>query len=132
VAVSLWSPISRWIEIRGEAFTGQAVAGLGGGGIGQNMVRDGVPVGTTGGWIQLNVRPSVAWELGGGVGLDDPDDEDLLPASRLRNRSLEGHVSWRRAPLVVGATVRELRTRYADPVGTRSATQANLAVGFEF
>ena len=131
-AVSLWTPVSRWLEVRVEAFTGQALAGLGGGGIGQNMVRDGAPVRTTGGWIQLSLRPSTAWEIGGGFGMDDPNDEDLIPASRLRNRSVEGHLLWRRAPLVIGATVRDIRTRYADPVGSRSATQANLAVGFEF
>jgi hypothetical protein len=131
-AISLWTPVSRWLELRAEGFTGQALAGLGGGGIGQNMVRDGVPVRTKGGWVQLNLRPSPAWEIGGGVGLDDPDDADLLPASRLRNRSVEGHVAWRRAPLVIGAEVRDIRTSYADPAGTRSATHANLAVGFEF
>ena len=130
--VSLWTPISRWVELRAEGFAGQALAGLGGGGIGQNMVRDGVPVRTKGGWVQLNLRPSAPWEIGGGLGLDDPDDDDLLPASRLRNRVIEGHLLWRRPPLVLGAEVREIRTRYADPVGTRSATHANLAVGFEF
>ena len=131
-AVSVWTPVSRWAELRAEAFTGQALAGLGGGGIGQNMVRDGVPVGTSGGWAQLNLRPSFRWEIGGGLGIDDPDDDDLLPTSRLRNLSFEAHLVWRPAPLVLGAEVREIRTRYADPVGTRSATHANLAVGFEF
>lgn len=131
-AVSLWTPLSRRLDLRAEAFTGQALAGLGGGGIGQNMVRDGVPVRTTGGWIQLNLRPSAAWELGAGIGVDDPDDDDLLPASRLRNTAFEGHLAWRRNPLVVGLEIREIRTRYADPLGTLSATHANLAVGFEF
>jgi hypothetical protein len=131
-AVSVWTPVGRWIDFRAEAFTGQALAGLGGGGIGQNMVRDGVPVHTKGGWGQLNVRPSAAWEIGGGLGMDDPADDDLLPASRLRNLAFEGHVTWRRAPLVVGAEVREIRTRYAAPVGTLSATHVNAAVGFEF
>ncbi len=131
-AISLWTPLSRWVELRAEGFTGQALAGLGGGGIGQNMVRDGVPAETTGGWVQLNLRPSEPWELGAGLGIDDPADGDLLPASRLRNLAVEGHVLWRRAPLVLGVEVRELRTRYAEPVGTRSATHTNLAVGFEF
>ena len=131
-AVSVWSPISRWLDLRGEAFIGQALAGLGGGGIGQSMVRDGVPVRTTGGWIQLNLRPAAAWEAGAGVGVDDPDDDDLLPTSRVRNTAFEGHLAWRPAPLVVGLEVRRIRTRYADPLGTISATHANLAVGFEF
>ena len=78
LAVSVWTPIAAWLELRAEAFTGQALAGLGGGGIGQNMVIDGVPVRTKGGWVQLNVKPSASWEIGGGGGIDDPDDEDLL------------------------------------------------------
>ena len=131
-ALSVWTPISRVLELRAEGFTGQALAGLGGGGIGQNMVQDGVPVRSTGGWVQLNLRPSPGWEFGGGVGLDDPHDEDLVAPARLRNLAVEGHVIWRRAPLVVGAELREIRTRYAAFVSTRSATHANVAVGFEF
>ena len=132
LAFSVWTPVTRWLELRAEAFTGQALAGLGGGGIGQNMVIDGVPVRTKGGWAQLNVKPSARWEIGGGGGIDDPDDEDLLPASRLRNSAFEGHLLWRYPPLVAGVEVREIRTLYAEPVGTRSATHANLGVGFEF
>jgi hypothetical protein len=96
------------------------------------MVVDGVPVSTKGGWAQLNLRPTPAWEIGGGAGIDDPDDEDLLPASRLRNLAFEGHLLWRRLPIVLGFEVREIRTRYAGSVGTRSATHLNLAAGFEF
>ncbi len=131
-ALSVWTPLTGSLELRAEGFTGQALAGLGGGGVGQNMVRDGVPVRTTGGWVQLNLKPNPAWEIGGGAGMDDPDDDDLLPASRLRNLAFEGHVFWRRAPLVLGAEVRELRTRYAAPLGTLSATHVNVAAGFEF
>lgn len=132
VAASIWAPLVRGLEVRAEGFTGQALGGLGGGGIGQNMAVDGVPVRTTGGWVQLNAKPTESWEIGGGVGADDPKDEDLLPASRLRNLVFEGHATWRRLPVVAGVTVREIQTRYAEPVGTRPATHVNLAVGFEF
>ncbi|MGH7534209.1 MAG: hypothetical protein ACREMG_01345 [Gemmatimonadales bacterium] len=123
-----------WVgfELRAEGFTGQALAGLGGGGIGQSMVRDGVPVRTSGGWVQLNLGPSIAWEVGAGFGLDDPDDADLNPESRRRNLAFSGHLHWRRAPAVLGLEVREIRTRYATPVGTLGATHVNLAAGFEF
>ena len=91
----------------------EALAGLGGGGIGQNFGLDSAVVSTTGGWIQLNVRPGGGWEIGGGAGMDDPDDADLDPATqRLRNLAVEGHASWRRAPAVLGAEVRWLQTRY--------------------
>jgi hypothetical protein len=132
LAFSIWTPLGTRLELRAEGFVGQALAGLGGGGIGQNMVRDGVPVRAKGGWAQLNLRPTVQWEIGGGAGIDDPDDEDLGDASRLRNLAIEGHLTWRRLPAVVGIEVRHLRTRYQAPVDDLSATQINLGMGFEF
>jgi hypothetical protein len=132
VALSVWTPIGSRLELRAEGFTGQALAGLGGGGIGQNMVRDGVPVRAVGGWAQLNLRPSIQWEIGGGAGIDDPDDEDLGDPSRLRNVAVEGHLTWRRLPAVVGIEVRHLSTRYRVPTDDLSATQINLGMGFEF
>ena len=135
LAVGIWTPLVPGLELRGEAFVGQAVAGLGGGGIGQNFGLDSAVVETTGGWAQLNARPGTAWEIGVGAGIDDPDDADLDPATptqRLRNLALESHASWRRAPILLGAEVRLLRTRYGAGVGTVKATHLNLAVGFEF
>jgi hypothetical protein len=133
-AVGVWTPLVRGLELRGEAYVGQAVAGLGGGGIGQNFGLDSTTVATGGGWAQLNVRPASGWEVGAGLGIDDPDDADLDPATptqRLRNLALEGHASWRLAPVVLGAEVRLLRTRYTG-IGTVKATHLNLAAGFEF
>ena len=132
LAVSVWTPIGSRLELRAKGFTGQALAGLGGGGIGQNMVRDGVPVRAVGGWAQVNLRPSMQWEIGGGAGIDDPDDADLGDPSRLRNVAVEGHLTWRRLPAVVGVEVRHFQTRYRAPVDDLSATQVNLGMGFEF
>src|SRR5439155_1759233 len=46
------------VELIGEGFVGKALAGLGGGGIGQSLGPPplGVPVRTKGGWGQLNIR----------------------------------------------------------------------------
>ncbi|MBA3497666.1 MAG: hypothetical protein H0T86_11225 [Gemmatimonadales bacterium] len=131
VAVSVWTPLLRGLEVRGEGYTGRALAGLGGGDIGQNFGLDSGAVRTTGGWVQLNARPGAGWEIGAGLGVDDPDDADLDTATqRLRNVALEGHASWRLAPVVIGAELRRLQTRYG--AGTVSGTHANVAVGFEF
>jgi hypothetical protein len=131
LAASVWTPLGSGLELRGEAYTGQALAGLGGGGIGQNFGLDSAAVSTTGGWLQLNARPPGGWEAGVGGAMDDPDDGDLIQASqRLRNVALEGHATWRRAPAVLGAEVRWLQTRYA--AGDLNGTQVNLAMGFEF
>src|SRR5881296_2568330 len=49
------------VELLAEAFSGKALAGLGGGGIGQSLGPTGKEVRTKGGWGQINVRPSHPW-----------------------------------------------------------------------
>jgi hypothetical protein len=119
------------VEVLGEAFIGQAVAGLGGGAIGQNVGVAGAPVHSKGGWGQINVRPRAGWMFGGGCGLDDPDDADVPAAGRFRNFVCEGHVEWRPpGPLVVAFEFRRLETRYL--AGDFVVNHLNLATGFRF
>jgi hypothetical protein len=133
VAISVWTPLAHRLELRGEAYTGRALAGLGGGGIGQNFGLDSAAVNTTGGWVQLNLKPTAAWEIGGGAALDDPDDADLNQTTqRLRNLAVEGHASWRQEPVVIGVELRRLETRYGVSPSDAGATHVNLALGFEF
>jgi len=120
-------------ELLGEAFVGQAVAGLGGGAIGQNNGAGGVPVRTTGGWVQLNLRPRAGWMFGGGCGVDDPKDADVPATGRFRNLVCEGHVEWRPpggGPLVFGFEFRRLETRYQ--AGDFVVNHLNLAAGYRF
>jgi hypothetical protein len=131
VAVMLQVPLGRVLELRGEAFTGKAIAGLGGGAIGQNLGLNGVPVRTRGGWAQLLVKPSPEWELGGGYGIDDPQDADLNTATmRLKNQTVEGHIHWRPSPLILGLEYHHITTTYAS--GNATAGHLNLALGAEF
>ncbi len=133
IAASARFTATRYLELRGEVFAGQALAGLGGGGIGQNLGPGTVPVRTRGGWAQLNIRPHPAIEVGGGYGMDDPDDADLDPTiALLRNLSWEGHFRWRPAPLVLGAEFRRIETTYGPAFGTLFAHHVNVAAGFEF
>ncbi len=124
------------VELVGEGFVGKALAGLGGGGIGQNTGAQGVPLRTHGGWAQLNVRPVREWMFGGGCGLDDPKDEDVLGASltgvgRLKNVVCEGHAEWRPpGPLVFGFEWRRLKTTWTK--GAFTANHLNLAAAYRF
>lgn len=130
-AVMLQLPLGKVLEIRGEAFTGQAIAGLGGGAIGQNLGVNGVAVRTRGGWAQLLIKPTPEWELGGGYGIDDPQDADLVTAtSRLKNQTVEGHLHWRPSPLILGVEYRHINTTYS--AGSAKAGHLNLALGAEF
>jgi len=73
-AVTVRLPLGRRVELRGEAFTGEAIAGLGGGGIGQNLGLNGGTVRARGGWGQILVKPTTEVELGASYGVDDPKD----------------------------------------------------------
>jgi hypothetical protein len=130
VACDLLAPFSIF-ELRAEAFTGQALRGLGGGGIGQSLTTFSEPVVGVGGWAQLNVNPSPIWGIGAGCGMDDPDDIDLAATARLRNVSCGGHfVTHPSGPLVMGIEGRRINTTYAS--GRRGYDHISLFFGFEF
>ncbi len=118
------------IEVRAEGYSGRALRGLGGGGIGQGVTTDGRPVRDRGGWIQLIAQVTPWLELAGGCGSADPRNDDL-PAGRLRNVSCATHVlAQPSGPMLAGLTYRRQRTKYA--AGDRTNHHVNLAVGFEF
>ena len=132
--LSLSTPIVSWLEVRGEFFDGQALAGLGGGGIGQSVNADEEPIESRGGWAQVLVFPVPQVEIGFGAGQDDPDNDDLSGESaRTRNRSWAASVAWRPAPIAIAFEVRHLSTSYgpANP-RTLDVTHLNLAIGVEF
>jgi len=126
------------VTLAGEAFSGQALAGLGDGGVDQNFGPQGQPVRTRGGWVQLNVRLVSGWEFGGGGGMDDPDDTDLLqsdatlPAgARLKNVAIQGHLHWKPGGgLLLGAELWHFQTTY--PQGSISANHVNVFAGVAF
>jgi hypothetical protein len=127
-------------ELVGEAFTGKALAGLGGGGVGQNFGVDGAAVHTTGGWGQFNARPLKDWMFGVGCGIDDPKDADvytvgdstyLTKGGRLKNLACEGHLQWTPpGPVVVAFEFRQIRTTYLT--GEERVNHLNLAIGYRF
>jgi hypothetical protein len=122
------------VEILGEVFAGQALSVLGGGGIGQLAGVGGVPVRTKGGWGQLNLRLRRSVTVGGGCGIDDPDDADLPTApnaARLRNLVCAGMIEWRpQGPLVFGLELRRLTTDYSTNQFT--VTHLNVAAGWRW
>ena len=124
-------PVGARVEFRGEAFEGQGLRGLGGGGIYQGIGVDGRAIRTTGAWGQVNVTWSPRLLVGAGLGYDDPIDADVPTGGRLANRVREAHVHLRPAgPLLLGLEWRELTTTIA--AGDRRNRHLNLAMGFEF
>jgi hypothetical protein len=133
VAASARFTMSRYVEVRAEAFLGQALASLGGGGIGQDLGQAGVPVRTRGGWGQLNLLPAPDVEIGGGFGFDDPDNRDIdLVTARLLNVSYEGHLHVKPGPLVLALEFRRVETTYGPLRGKLFVNHLNIATGFHF
>jgi len=124
---------SPYVEVRAEAFLGQALASLGGGGIGQDLGLNGVPVRTRGGWAQLNLMPSSSLEIGGGYGFDDPDNRDIDPVTaRQMNQTFEGHLHLKPGPLVLALEFRRVETTYGPLRGKLFVNHLNIATGFRF
>jgi hypothetical protein len=124
-------PLGRHVEARGEWFSGQGMRVLGGGQVGQLYGRGGVVVRGSGGWGQVNVKPSPRLLLGAGYGFDDPRDADLPASGRLRNVSSEMHaIAHPGGPLVLSFEWRRMTTTYTARSWTND--HLNVGVGFEF
>ena len=120
-------PLLEWLELRGEFFTGQALRGLGGGGIGQNLALAAAdPLDATGAWAQINFQPRPDFRVGAGCGGDHPDAFAL----RRRNDVCAVYAMTRPAPMFFGAEVRRLRTEYATARFT--SDYVALVAGFVF
>jgi hypothetical protein len=123
------APFTEWLEVRGEWFAGEALRGLGGGGIGQNFIPDTTRgLKTKGAWLQINVKPTHMLNAGVGCGGDHPEQITLL--ARRRNDACAGYGVVRTGPMFFGAEFRRLRTEYV----TRRFTNDHVALvtGFEF
>ncbi len=120
-------PVSNRLELRGEFFTGQALRGLGGGGIGQNFTPLNEPLETSGGWAQLNVRATSMLRLGAGCGGDHPQ----TASTRHRNDACAAYALVRPlGPLFAAFEYRRLRTGYT--AGYFVNDHVTFGAGFEF
>lgn len=129
VSVMLHAPLAEWIELRGTWYRGEALRGLGGGGVSQSFGTGGVPLRDTGGWAQLVLAPVRTVQLVGGCGVSDPDDAQT-PVRR-HNRHCEGGVTWRPGGLpLFGVSYRRISTGYA--AGTQVVRHLNFVTGVEF
>jgi hypothetical protein len=131
IAGDVLLPLGRHVTLRGEVYQGQALRGLGGGGISQNLTIPGDPVEDEGGWAQVEFRPTNLLSFAGGCGVGDPTDVDSLPAGRLKNRVCSVSTTLRPGgPVFVSLGWRGLRTTYST--GSFTNNHFNLALGFEY
>ncbi|MDB4914219.1 MAG: hypothetical protein JWM95_1863 [Gemmatimonadetes bacterium] len=119
------------VEIRGEAYSGRGLRGLGGGGISQNIGRSAAPLSDKGGWGQLNVDVHPVVRVGAGFGEDQPDEPDVPAGGRLNNQALAAYTIIKPGgPVFLGVELRRLTTRYAT--GSVRNNHISISTGFEF
>jgi hypothetical protein len=123
------------VELRGEAYAGQVLRGLGGGGVAQNFGAPpagssalGPPLRDAAGWAQINGQPVQSLITGVGCGVDVTNPDDNAP--RRQNTVCAVHADWRPTqPLLFGIEYRQIGTRYSS--GTFGARHVNFIFGFE-
>lgn len=144
-------PLSERITASGEAFAGRNLGGFQAGifqsynndfayRVGTSLVRSGVrSIGTRGGWMQVGFTPPALHDrltLYGSLGIDDPNDRDLLSFSgrdwRTRNLVIATNVAYRFTPqFTLGAEFRRLRTNYFLS-GLQISNHVNLGASYSF
>jgi len=131
IALDALVPVTRFFEFRGEAYDGRAARSLGGGGVGQLFGNNAVLIRSRGGWGQFNIKPSPAFVIGAGYGIDDPHDTDIAASARLktrRNRCMLNGVPqdhWCLVPSSDGSARTTCQRSFVND-------HINLAFGFEF
>ncbi|HEY2647469.1 MAG TPA: hypothetical protein VGI34_10870, partial [Candidatus Acidoferrales bacterium] len=141
-------PIGKRLELTGEFYRGQAVAGLGGG-IGQDVLLDGPFVSptttirgldSTGGWAQLKIKVKSNFEINGAFGLDNPFADEvreyttfgLYSGTFTRNQTtLVNFIYQIRSNILFSTEYRYLNTTLLDS-GSNSASHINLSMGYLF
>lgn len=134
VAADVQVALPGHFELRGEAYHGQLLRGLGGGGIGQNFGRapDSLNLGgilrDTAGWLQLNALLHPTLIAGVGCGSDAVNLRER--PVRERNTACAIHTLYRPSqPVFVSFEYRMLQTRYSST--NYRGSHFNLALGFE-
>jgi hypothetical protein len=114
--------------IMGEVFTGNNLGSYLGG-ILENSTIEGVEV--FGGWGSAWVKPSPEFMLAAGVGIDDPDDANVV-VGRSRNSCYFGNIQYFIVPQVtLGLEVSYWETDYRlDPVTTITADNVRVQTSF--
>jgi hypothetical protein len=149
INADLKASVTRFLEVSGEAYKGQAVGGLGGG-IWSSVIfpEPSAPhtavhaLRSVGEWAQLKLKPISTFEINSAMGQDENYATDLrffafpfgvngFPAFQKNQVQFVNFIYTPRTSLVFALEYRHLRTTFA---GGQSASgdQVNLAAGVHF
>ena len=115
VNFDLVQPINEWLTIKGELFHGENLdAYLGGIGQGVNATT-GKAIASKGGWVSAAIKPWDNYKMNVGIGIDDPDDQDLNSGDRSYNSNIFGNIIYAiNDNTDVGLELSQQKTKYKD------------------
>jgi len=130
INLDLLQPITPWLSIKAELFNGENL-GTYFGGIGQGVqVAANDEIGTTGGWCAASLGPWDQWSFNVGLGIDDPDDDDLVSGDRSRNQCIFGNAIYAvNKNMDVGVELSDWNTDYK---GAGDADDVRLQASFKY
>jgi hypothetical protein len=126
---------SRWWEFSGALFHGRNAGPLGGLRQGVVLAGDNTlrAVGTTGGWVQVMVRPASRLRIHAMLGEQDDRNRDLNSGAIARNLSWALNGITQLSPnVLLGLEVQQIRTTFLGPNGTRVLNRYDLALAYLF
>jgi hypothetical protein len=131
-SLELVAPVTSWLTLRGEVFTGENLDQVLGG-IGQGVdMTTFEEIGATGGWLAAELAPCTDVTVNLGAAVDDVDDDDVGPGARTRNRSVWANVVWKPVPHVsTGFEVSHWETEYRDS-RTGRALRLQISIWYSF
>lgn len=130
-------PITKLVNISGEAFAGRAL-GLFSGGDTQTVFALGQPgangVGSRGGWLQVQLNPTKKLQSNTAYGIDLPDLSNLPTGSRSKNQNYMSNIVYHVSPNVIFALEwRRFLTNYRNqPLSNNIGDHINLAAAYTF
>lgn len=115
INLDLEVPITNWLGVKGEFFTGANLDTFFGGILqGVNTIT-GEEIRTTGGWAALSITPMKTINLNLGASMESPDDFYVPSGGRTENRSYFGNIFYMFDPsFLVGAEASYWDTKYKD------------------
>lgn len=136
ICVDFTVPLTDWLLIKGEFFSGKNLdTFLAGIGQGLNVGAE-QEIETTGGWVTATLTPPGAledWTFNVGVGVDDPKNQDLGAGARSRNLAIYGNAIYSLGGGVsMGLEVLQLETKYNGDDDDGDATRVQFSVIYKF
>ncbi|NUN95520.1 MAG: hypothetical protein HUU16_05055 [Candidatus Omnitrophica bacterium] len=131
-ALDLSLPLTERLGFQAEAFRGQDLDTVLGG-VGQGINMDTMEeIRGKGGWMQLSYGPVRKTTFNMGVGVDDPEDQDLPAGGRTKNTAYWGNVQYDLNEAVsMGLELSHWKTEYLDqPDGDALRLQTSFIYKF--